>query len=286
MVNPLNLPQAPRVLRIAANTEGRDFIVGDIHGAYNSVLAAMKLANFEGSRDRIFAVGDLMDRGPDSWRCAKFLAHRYVRSIRGNHEDMLLELYAKGVPDEEVLQWAARHNGFGWWLLVPETQRLEILWAIALLPTVIELETPRGTVGLVHADVPAGMDWSTFIKEVEAENPKVLETALWGRDRLQSGNDEGVKGIGRLFVGHTPQWGGLRRLGNVYAVDSGAIFGEMGKKDEGRLTFVDAVCKTGILMAPRPAMLIDVREDLRDEALGTAPFGTYTGTTVGRCPVS
>lgn len=276
MLNPIQVVKAPRILRFAENKVGRDFVLGDIHGAYNSVLAAMKAVNFDGSKDRLFSVGDLIDRGPDSWRCAKFLAQPYVFACRGNHEDMLLELYKDGEPDEAVLQWAARHNGFGWWLDVPKEQRREILEAISALPTVIELETSRGMVGLVHADIPSGMTWQTFTREVEAENADVLHTALWGRERIQGNNDDGVVGIGRVFVGHTPQWQGLRRFGNVYAIDTGAIFGEMGRKEEGRLTFADVQTKTAVLMTTRPATLIDVREDPPGtEKPNTEPFGAY-----------
>ena len=46
-----------------------------------------------------------------------------------------------------------------------------------------------------------------------------------------------MPGIGRVFVGHTPQWGGLRRYGNVYAIDTGAVFGWLGM--DGHLTCVN-----------------------------------------------
>jgi serine/threonine protein phosphatase 1 len=271
------LTPAPRIQRFERNNRGRDFVLGDIHGAYNTVLAAMKAANFDGSRDRLFSVGDLIDRGADSWRCARFLAQPYVHAVRGNHEDMLLDLYKDGEPDEAVLLAMSRFNGFGWWMTVSKEQRLEIVEAIAKLPTIIELDTPRGTVGLVHADIPAGMDWPTFVQAVDDERSEVLHTALWGRDRIQAANDDGVEGIGRVFLGHTPQWNGLQRYGNIYAVDTGAIFGEMGRKEEGRLTFADVACKTAVLMAPKAVTLIDVREDPPGSAItNTEPFGRYT----------
>jgi serine/threonine protein phosphatase 1 len=138
------------------------------------------------------------------------------------------------------------------------------------------LETARGTVGLVHADVPPDMDWPTFTAAVKAEDADVLETALWGRDRIRASNDHGVPGIGRVFVGHTPQWKGVQRYGNLYAVDTGAIFGEIGRKEEGRLTFANVACKTVVLTAARPAVLIDVREDPPGTSFpNTEPFGQY-----------
>lgn len=272
---PAVAPRAPsrRVQRIAANLVGRDFIVGDIHGAYNSVLAAMRLANFDERVDRIFAIGDLIDRGLDSFRCAKFLRMAYVKAVAGNHEDMLLQLYSQGEPHPSLLAWAAKRNGFDWWLKVDREERQVILAAIAELPTIIELETSRGLVGLVHAEVPRGMNWQTFVEAVEDENPQVIETALWGRDRVKANDNSGVQGIDRVFVGHSIQWNGMRKLGNVYYIDTGGIFAETGTKEGARLSFVEASTRTTILAAPPPARIIDVREDW--DAKSTEPFGKY-----------
>lgn len=260
-----------RVLRFKRNEQGRDFVVGDIHGAFDLVLKAMSQAQFNPAVDRLFSVGDLIDRGAGSHRCVKFLAQPYVHAVRGNHEDMLLELYANGEPDPAVVEFMASRNGFGWWLSVPAMHRREILAAIAELPLAIEIETVRGTVGLIHADIPERMSWDKFLADIEAANPKTTETCLWGRDRIRSNNAEGVQGVGRIFVGHTPQWGGLARYGNVYAVDTGAVFAEQGAKDDGCLTMARLVMKTEALTAPHERVsLVDLRDDGVEPRM---PFG-------------
>lgn len=264
---------APRVLRLDRNEKGRDFIVGDIHGAFELVVEAMKQANFDPEIDRILSVGDLIDRHPDSRRCARFLAQPYVNAVRGNHEDMLLGLYAGGTPDSRVLQVAAQFNGFEWWLGVPQNEQEEILAAIRKLPLAIELDTERGSVGLIHADVPVGMAWGEFIAKLEDGESLVVQTCLWGRDRIKKHDTSGVLGVGRVFVGHTPQWGGMTRLGNVYAVDSGAVFGYLGFKHEGCLTMAQAITKTAVLSAPRQETgLVDLRGE---KDINGDPFGQY-----------
>lgn len=278
----------PRVVRLGKNSRGgRDFVAGDLHGAYHTLYAALHAVDFDTERDRLFLVGDLIDRGADSWMCAELLAQDWVVAVRGNHEDMLIELYRDGEPDETVLQFVAGRNGFGWWLETSPARRQAVLDAVRKLPLVVELETERGLVGFVHGDVPAGMDWPTFVARIEAGDPVVEAVALWGRERVaardQRGNPvnggvpntDGVAGIGRLFVGHTPQWEGVTRLGNVYAVDTGAIFGEMGIKPKGRLTLAQVACQTQVLCAPRKATLIDIRADLAGEEAGSRPFGHY-----------
>lgn len=267
-----------KVKRFTLNAVGRDFVVGDIHGAFDLVLEAMDRAGFDRQRDRLFSVGDLIDRGPGSRRCARFLAQPYVHAVRGNHEDMLLDLYANGEPDPEVLAVAARFNGFGWWLDTTNVQRREILAAIGELPLAIEIETTRGTVGLIHADVPAGMEWNEFLDRLESGEPDVTHTCLWGRDRLRGRDTAGVAGVGRVFAGHTPQWSGAVRLGNFYGIDSGAVFGALGMKD-GFLSMANVVAKTAVITAPREAVgLIDLRADDGDGAAFS--FGAYASLSL------
>jgi len=257
------------------NLAGRDFVVGDIHGAYDLVIQGMKAAKFNPACDRLFAVGDLIDRGPGSHRTARFLRQPYVHAVRGNHEDMLLQLYSGGEPPVEILQWAAKRNGFSWWLDTPTDTREAILAAVRDLPLVIEVDTPRGTVGLVHAEVPIGMEWSPFLQKLAAGDERVIESALWGRTRLNSGDTSGVIGIGRLFVGHTPQWEGMRRLANIYAVDTGATFAELGREDlpGARLTMANLAMQTVDLTQHLPASPGNV--EVRDGAIGDNPFGQY-----------
>lgn len=260
------------VRKFNRNTRGRDFVVGDIHGAFDMVIEAMAGVGFDPQTDRLFSVGDLIDRGPGSHRCARFLAQPYVHAVRGNHEQMLLDLYADGVPDPAVVKVMAGYNGFGWWLGVPESQRAEILEAIARLPLAIEIDTERGSVGLIHADVPPGMEWGEFLARLEAGDSDAIQTCLWGRERVNSRDANGVAGVGRVFAGHTPQWSGAIRLGNFYCIDSGAVFGQLGMK-EGHLTMTEATTKTGVLTSPRQSGgMIDLRiaDDRANE-----PFGSY-----------
>jgi Calcineurin-like phosphoesterase. len=241
----------PLVLRLPPNTEGRDFVVGDIHGCFDLVLEAMSRARFDRRVDRIISVGDLIDRGPGSERCLRFLAQPWVHAVRGNHEDMVLEIYADGEPDPAVLQFMASRNGFAWWLDTEPEARREMVAAFARMPVAIEIPTPRGLVGVVHADVPHGMSWQHFTAAVEAGDKKVTETALWGRDRLHRNDDSGVPGVGRVFVGHTPLRR-LTRLGNIYAIDTGGVYGVLDVEHAGALSFADVLTHTGTLTTLNP----------------------------------
>jgi len=262
-----------KVLRLARNTRGRDFVVGDLHGCYDQVLRGMDAVKFDQSVDRLIADGDLIDRGADNHRAVRFLRNGFVYSILGNHEEMLIDLYADGEPPAAVLEFFMARNGFGWWRTASDELRADLLAAVKELPIVIETSTERGTVGFVHAEVPIGMDWATFTAAIEAGDKKVTKSALWGRVRANSEVTSGVAGIGRVFVGHTPQARAMR-LGNVYYVDTGVVFGVTGQLPEGHLTFANLNCATVVLTDPtaRPSRHLSVRHE---ELTSTAPFGQY-----------
>lgn len=267
---------SPKVLRLEANTGGRDFVIGDVHGAFDLVLESMRQVNFDKDRDRLFSVGDLIDRGPESSRCLKFLQQPYVYAVRGNHEQMLIDIHASGEPPEALVEYLKARNGFGWWETTEPVLRAQIVHAIRALPLAIEVRTTRGTVGLLHAEVPIGMSWSQFLRHLDAGDEATTEACLEGRDRVQRRDTSGVPGVGRIFVGHTIHWQGATRYGNIYAIDSGAIFGQLSTSGRGFLTMSHLAVTTAAVLAPRNTpQLIDILGALSDDIPGVK-FGDYT----------
>jgi len=261
-----------RVLRLPRNTRGRDLIMTDPHGAYDLVWAAMKAANFDPSCDRLLVGGDLIDRGAGSARAGAFLRQPYVHSIAGNHERMLVDAWRQGALDRDIVDALARmnYNGMRWMKDVPIEALEELAATFDDLPFVIEVETSRGLVGIVHADVPPGMHWQTFTAKIEAGDEYATRMALGmdisdsfheSRQRVQNRCADGVPGIGRVFVGHTVLFEGMQKLGNLYAIDSGASWADAGR-DKGRLTMVDPRMQTMYLAQP-PVARDDPRLDLR-----------------------
>lgn len=211
------------VQRFAINTVGRDFVVGDIHGCFDNLRDALADIGFDESRDRLFSVGDLVDRGPSSEECVDWIAKPWFHAVRGNHEQMAIEVAQGRHSIPNYIQ-----NGGGWFMGLPEERRKLIANVLATLPYAIEIETPKGLVGIVHAEVPGG-DWSAFVDELESDcsNKRfrnLRECALWMRDKASRQDQTHVANVDRVYVGHTPmrEW---RVLGNVYYIDTGAVFG-------------------------------------------------------------
>lgn len=72
------------------------YIIGDIHGYSRSLSNLMKELDPNPSSDTVIFLGDLFDRGPDSWgvfQIVQSLADKFGERfflLRGNHEDYLL----------------------------------------------------------------------------------------------------------------------------------------------------------------------------------------------------
>ncbi len=62
-------------------------IIGDIAGQYNTLMALLQQC----PDDDIVAVGDLVDRGPDSKKVLDFFMAGNGRAILGNHEAMMID---------------------------------------------------------------------------------------------------------------------------------------------------------------------------------------------------
>ena len=74
----------------------RSIIIGDIHGCNKELCTLLEKVK-SGKEDQIILLGDLFDRGPESWEVfhtVKSLARTYGKRfvlLRGNHEDFLLK---------------------------------------------------------------------------------------------------------------------------------------------------------------------------------------------------
>lgn len=264
---------SPRVRLYGPNTQGRDFVVGDIHGAFHLLHQAMLETGFIPGVDRIFSLGDLIDRGDESRQVADVLQIPGFNAVLGNHEAMLLDFVEEcGIESNDLFAIHLR-NGLGWWKEVALPERRRIVEALKKLPIAIQVNTPRGRVGLVHADVPEGMDWPEFLRALSQRDQYAEHCALWSRERVQNSNTNGVVGIDRVMVGHTPMVDGVQRLGNVYFVDTAAVFAvQRGVPDMG-LTFANLCVSTTMLDHSRPG--VDMLNILDASPQSSRPFSEY-----------
>ena len=216
------------------NQAGRDYVVGDIHGCFTLLENVLRAVDFNPRADRLFSVGDLIDRGPESERALEFLHKPWFHAILGNHERLMLEA-DRGT--DNLLNWLL--NGGGWAISVDETTRSALKAAFADLPWALEVETPHGLIGIVHADVPEHMSWPEFKFALIAGDKTARETATWGRSRARGSVTSGVAGISKVICGHSISWDfSTQTVENVIFIDTGAYLSAMEKQERAGLTLL------------------------------------------------
>lgn len=220
--------------RHSRNTAGRDLIVGDIHGCFSRLRLSLMQIGFDPARDRLFSVGDLVDRGPESDQALDWLSHPWFFPVQGNHEDMAIRW---GKPGSAMCHWTYMRNGGGWNVANTADVCAEISQAFAALPIAIELETANGLVGIVHAECPFD-DWAALRSALIApeSNTKlkaVRQEVLWSRRRFEDSDTSEVRSVRAVVVGHK-RVEQRTTLGNTVYIDTGAW------RDGGDFTIIDA----------------------------------------------
>jgi serine/threonine protein phosphatase 1 len=206
---------------VPINAVGRDFIVGDIHGCFTKLKAHLDTIGFNPDAcDRLFSVGDLVDRGDENDAALEWLAQPWFFAVAGNHEDMAIRWANGEFPSEHYIA-----NGGAWNVVNSLDRSLVFAGEFMQLPIAIELETSKGRVGIVHADCPFH-SWETFKEELsDAQGgEEFIRDALWSRYRIRAAkfgiNTSNVTGIRAVVVGHTPMdsptW-----VNNIFHIDTG-----------------------------------------------------------------
>lgn len=205
---------------LSKNLVGNDYIVGDIHGKFKSLENALEAIHFAPEKDRLFAVGDLIDRGSDSIDIFKWIEKPWFYSILGNHEYMAYRwLTNKPIPHVDIMQ----HGGL-WLKSLDHKQKATLINIIEQLPMALEIEVSNGAIGVIHADCPYD-DWNQFkqaklgLEYLTDSWNSDADICIWSRSRYQQQYSQNIRNIKAVIHGHTtlkqPQ-----KLGNVHFIDT------------------------------------------------------------------
>jgi serine/threonine protein phosphatase 1 len=268
----------PRVVRYPANTRGRDFVVGDLHGCRVLLDRLLHEVGFAPDRDRLFCVGDLIDRGPESMRCLDLLDEPWCCSVLGNHEVMLLDFFSRAVALGGRVVWEEEHdflrNGGGWVRreLVEGGTRigprlLEVLAQLQTIPHLIVVGEGPERFHVVHAELvrPGGGSSPVyrdedidrgFVHLPVAERERLVEAMSWSRvlmaRKATLSFPPVIEGLSPTYCGHTPAFE-VRRLASHICIDTGAYLPYLFAEERGHgwgLTLAEP--KTGRLFRVDP----------------------------------
>lgn len=210
----------PAVRTLPRNEQGRDLIVGDVHGQHATFERLLAEVGYRAEAgDRILLLGDVIDRGPDSAAMLGWLQREGVFCVRGNHEQMMLD----ALEAEESEGFFGGHHGGGWTLALSSAQRDAWRQALRGMPLALEVDAAPGKVVLVHAEIPIETPWWALKAGLEEGDRPARIRVLWSRNRIRnlSGHDSGVPDVWRTFHGHVPIHA-ARHVGNMRWIDLGA----------------------------------------------------------------
>jgi serine/threonine protein phosphatase 1 len=230
------------------NLSGRDFVVGDLHGMFSLFESQLDSIGFDPEKDRVFAVGDLIDRGPESHRVLEFLDKPWFHSIKGNHEMMLIEARHRKT---NYRSWINKYGG-GWWQDITPDMQQEIRERIKELPVAFEITCDTGQIGIVHADIPVNISWQKMVQQIHQDD-ETRDYLMWSRNRYKyiksTGETDAIDGIDLVVMGHTPMSQPLH-IENIYYIDTGATYIE--EDDLGHLTLLQIHPQIEVYQYPQP----------------------------------
>ena len=159
-----------------------DYAIGDVQGCFKTLLALLKKIKFNKDRDRIFFLGDVINRGNNSLDTLKLISSNTdnMQMVLGNHDFHLLvcALTDKKPNKKDTFQDILTSN-----------DKIKLLDYLLERPLIIEYEEAL----LVHAGIPP--QWS---KKDALKNSRLVE------NNLQSGNVEDF--LSKMYGDNPNNW--------------------------------------------------------------------------------
>ncbi len=170
------------------------YAIGDLQGCFEPLERLLASIAFDRARDRLWFVGDLVNRGPDSLACLRFVRSlgESAVTVIGNHDFHLL-CVAEGVERtrkrdtlDEVLAAPDRDELLAWLRTRPlmHVEREFALVHAGLVPA-WTVARARSLAGEVEAEL-RGASYRDFLARLYGDEPARWSDDLRGTDRLRA----------------------------------------------------------------------------------------------------
>lgn len=128
-------------------TSDRHIFIGDVHGHYEGLCRLLELVA-PAAGDRVYFLGDLVDRGPNSAAVVELVRQQGYFTVRGNHEEMMLLTFEqKRLNPARLFVWSSSGGDD----TLASYKSTELLWEHIHWLKTVPLHYDLGTAFLVHA---------------------------------------------------------------------------------------------------------------------------------------
>ncbi|KTD57132.1 bis(5'-nucleosyl)-tetraphosphatase [Legionella sainthelensi] len=174
-----------------------DYAIGDVQGCYKPLQKLLELIEFDEKTDRLWFVGDLVNRGPESLAVLRFVRSLPLtpRITLGNHDLHLLASLFGGRPwreHDDTLQevmHAADSEELGHWLrkqsILHYSPELKVVMCHAGIAPLWDL-TQAMQLAKELEDVLAGDHFRDFLARLYGSKPDLWSDDLTGIERLRA----------------------------------------------------------------------------------------------------
>lgn len=173
-----------------------DYAIGDIQGCYDPLMRLLDHIQFNEHSDRLWFVGDLVNRGPQSLAVLRFVKNLPLTPYvtLGNHDLHLLgKLFTKSPRQNHddtlhAILTAADREELGHWLrcqgILYHDEALNIVMCHAGIAPVWNLAQAKNYAAELE-QVLSGSDYCAFLTHMYGNSPQHWSEALTGMDRLR-----------------------------------------------------------------------------------------------------
>lgn len=211
----------------------RRWFVGDLQGCCAELRDLLERIEFRRGVDRLFPVGDLVNRGPDNVGCLELLIQLEARPVLGNHDLHLLRA-ARGERElgaldtlADVLRSERRDALLGWLEAQPFLRDHGDLWQVHAGLHPLWREPLAELADLDPYDNDARIGFCTRVRQCSPEgelpqrgaDPEAPPFAPW--DRFYRPEDHDGR---RVVFGHWSVRGRVEHAGAI-GLDTGCVWG-------------------------------------------------------------
>lgn len=200
----------------------RRLVLGDIHGEYEYLMQVLNACMFDYKNDLLIQVGDIVDRGPEPFKCMdELLKIENLILIKGNHDANFIEYINSNVDFLGSYAQNGTHTTVAKWKELSEA--LKARYKLLIFDQMVPYHLTNDNIMFTHGGFPRFERLDDIPDTTFAWDRELVEESMKCKPGQKLPTLYNFKDI---FIGHTPTlyYGTIAPIysGGVWNVDTGS----------------------------------------------------------------